>query len=59
MYMAKKKTATKKNLIELVAKDKGIHPDDARQIIQALLDKILDSLAKGKRLDFETLGSLM
>jgi len=52
----KKITATKKKLINSIAKDKNIHPGDARQIIQAFLDKITESLAKGERLEFRDFG---
>ncbi len=56
LAIKKKKTATKKNLIQSIAQDKGIHPNDARQIIQAFLDKITESLAKGERLEFRDFG---
>jgi integration host factor subunit beta len=52
----KKATATKKKLIHSIAQDKNIHPNDARQIIQAFLDKITKSLAKGDRLEFRDFG---
>ena len=52
----KKKTATKKELINSIASDKKIHPNDARQVIQAFLDKITESLAKGERLEFRDFG---
>lgn len=53
---SKKKTATKKELIHAIAQDKKIHPSDARQIIQAFLDKIIASLANGERLEFRDFG---
>lgn len=52
----KKNTATKKKLINAIAQDKKIHPNDARQVIQAFLDKITESLAKGERLEFRDFG---
>jgi nucleoid DNA-binding protein len=52
----KKSTATKKHLVNSVAQDKNMNPNDARQVIQAFLDKIIDSLAKGERLEFRDFG---
>lgn len=52
----KKNTATKKKLINSIAQDKHIHPNDARQVIQAFLDKITECLAKGERLEFRDFG---
>ena len=43
-------------MIYSVAKAKDIHPNDARQIIQAFLDKITESLSKGARLEFREFG---
>ncbi|WP_068468683.1 HU family DNA-binding protein [Candidatus Protochlamydia phocaeensis] len=53
-----KKTATntKKTLINGIAADKQIHPNDVRQVIQAFLDKIIQTLAKGERLEFRDFG---
>ena len=51
-----KVTATKKKLIHSIADNKKIHPNDARQIIQAFLDKITESLANGDRLEFRDFG---
>lgn len=33
-----------------------MHPNDARQIIQAFLDKVVECLAKGERLEFRNFG---
>ena len=54
--MPKKQTATKTKLINAIAQDKNIHPNDARQIIQAFLDKVTEFLAKGNRLEFRDFG---
>ena len=54
--MSKKQTATKKKLINSIAQNKNIHPNDARQIVQAFLDKIIESLANGDRLEFRDFG---
>lgn len=51
-----KKTVTKKILILSIAQDKKIHPHDVKEIIQAFMDKLIDSLAKGERLEFRDFG---
>lgn len=52
----KKKTMTKKKLIQLICQEKNLHPKDVGQVIQAFLDKITDSLANGQRLEFRDFG---
>jgi len=52
----KKKTTTKKEMVNSIAQDKKIHPNDARQVIQAFLDKITESLGSGERLEFRDFG---
>ena len=52
----KKATVTKKKLINSISTDKGINPNDVRQVIQAFLDKITDSLSNGERLEFREFG---
>ena len=52
----RKSTVTKKKLIHLIAQEKGIHPSDVRFVIQAFLDKIIDCLASGERLEFREFG---
>lgn len=52
----KKNTMTKKKLINSIAQEKGIHPSDVRQVIQAFLDKMTDSLSSGERLEFRDFG---
>lgn len=53
---SKKKTATKMDLIKCVAKRTEIHSDDAKQIIQLFLDKIIATLAKKERIEFRDFG---
>ena len=36
--------------------DKGIHPNDVRSVIQAFLDKMIESLSSGDRLEFRDFG---
>lgn len=52
----KKKTITKKNLINSISQEKGIHPNDVRHVIQAFLDKMTDCLSQGERLEFRDFG---
>ncbi len=57
--MAKKdtsKTITKKNLINGISQEKGIHPNDVRSVIQAFLDKMTNCLSDGDRLEFRDFG---
>lgn len=51
-----KKTITKKNLINSISQEKGIHPNDVRSVIQAFLDKMTDCLSEGDRLEFRDFG---
>lgn len=51
-----KKTITKKNLINSIAQEKGIHPNDVRSVIQSFLDKMTDCLSDGDRLEFRDFG---
>lgn len=53
---SKKNTTTKKKLINFISQDKGIHPNDVRHVIQAFLDKIIDCLSEGERLEFREFG---
>lgn len=52
----KKKTITKKNLINGISQEKGIHPNDVRSVIQSFLDKMTDCLSDGDRLEFRDFG---
>jgi integration host factor subunit beta len=47
---------TKKKLINSISQDRGIHPNDVRQVIQAFLDKMTDCLSQGERLEFRDFG---
>lgn len=52
----KMKTVTKKELINSISHEKGIHPNDVRHVIQAFLDKMTDCLSQGERLEFRDFG---
>ncbi len=49
-------TVTKKKLIQTISQAKGLHPNDVRNVIQAFLDAMTDSLAQGERLEFRDFG---
>jgi integration host factor subunit beta len=56
MSTSNKNTMTKKKLINAIAQEKGIHPNDVRQVIQSFLDKMTASLSHGDRLEFRDFG---
>lgn len=49
-------TMTKKKLIHSISVDKNIHASDVRQVIQAFLDRMMEALAEGERLEFRDFG---
>ena len=49
-------TITKKKLVQVISQAQGVHPNEVRNIIQAFLDAITDTLAKGDRLEFRDFG---
>jgi nucleoid DNA-binding protein len=51
-----KGTMTKKKLIQAISQEKGVHPSDVRQVIQAFLDKMIHALGVGERLEFRDFG---
>lgn len=51
-------TMTKKKFINDIATEKGLNPNDVRTVIQAFLDKAVDALEKGDRLEFRDFGVL-
>ncbi len=56
MAKSNKKTITKKNLINSISQEKGIHPNDVRSVVQAFLDKMIHCLSEGDRLEFRDFG---
>lgn len=52
----KRATVTKKQLVNSISQEKGIHPNDVRHVIQAFLDKMTDYLSQGDRLEFRDFG---
>lgn len=49
-------TITKKKLIQTISSKKGLHPNDVRNVIQAFLDEMTDTLSQGDRLEFRDFG---
>lgn len=56
MTITKQSTMTKKKLINSISQERGIHPNDVRHVIQAFLDKMIESLSSGERLEFRDFG---
>ncbi len=49
-------TITKKKLVHVIAQQKGLHPNEVRNVMQAFLDAMTECLAKGDRLEFRDFG---
>lgn len=49
-------TITKKKLIQVISQERGVHPNDVRNVIQSFLDAMTEYLAKGDRLEFRDFG---
>lgn len=49
-------TITKKKLIQNISQNHGLHPNDVRNVIQAFLDAMTDTLSQGDRLEFRDFG---
>lgn len=56
VVQAKKKTMTKKTLIQTIAEEKKMHPNEVRHVVQAFLDHMTDCLSTGERLEFRDFG---
>ena len=49
-------TITKKKLIQKISTERGVHPNEVRNVIQSFLDAMTDCLSKGDRLEFRDFG---
>lgn len=49
-------TITKKYLVQVISRKLGLHPNEVRAVIQALLDELTDSLSKGNRIEIRDFG---
>lgn len=54
--ISKKKTMTKKKLVQLISQEKEISVNDVRFVIQSFLDKITNCLSEGGRSEFRDFG---
>lgn len=53
---APQQTMTKRELVSLISQERGIHPNDVRNIVQAFLDTMIDVLSRGVRIEFRDFG---
>ncbi|WP_420420988.1 HU family DNA-binding protein [Simkania sp.] len=49
-------TITKKKLINEISRQKGLHPNDVRMVVQSFLDCMTEYLSDGDRLEFRDFG---
>ena len=49
-------TITKKKLIQVISQNRGVHPNDVRNVIQSFLDAMTEYLSRGDRLEFRDFG---
>ncbi len=50
------RTITKRELVHRIAETVGVSKADARKVVQAFLDMIVDELGRGNRLEFRKFG---
>lgn len=56
MKQTLRRTITKKDLVTEIAQEMGSHPGEVRNIIQAFLEKMIETLSQGDRLEFRDFG---
>jgi integration host factor subunit beta len=49
-------TITKKKLIQVISQQRGLHPNDVRNVVQSFLDAMTQFLGQGDRLEFRDFG---
>ncbi len=49
-------TVTKKKLVNVISQERGLHPNDVRNVIQSFLDHLTEALVTGDRLEFRDFG---
>lgn len=49
-------TKTKKDLVQEICQDQNLQPQLVKAVVQNFLDKMVDALAKGERLEFRHFG---
>ena len=50
------RTVTKRDLVQAIAEETNVQQQKAKEVIQAFLDRIIDELANGNRLEFRDFG---
>lgn len=53
---SKRKTITKTHLVNAISSELGMSATEVRNVIQAFLDKLTDSLNEGDRIEFRDFG---
>ena len=50
------RTVTKRDLVQAIAEETNVQQQKAKEVIQRFLDRIIDELAVGNRLEFRDFG---
>lgn len=50
------RTVTKRDLVQAIAEETNVQQQKAKEVIQCFLDRIIDELANGNRLEFRDFG---
>ncbi len=50
------RTVTKRDLVQAIAEETNVQQQKAKEVIQCFLDRIIDELAHGNRLEFRDFG---
>lgn len=53
---SKKRTITKTHLVNAISSEQGMSATEVRNVIQAFLDKLTDTLTEGDRIEFRDFG---
>lgn len=53
---AKKRTITKTHLVNAISTEQGMSATDVRNVVQAFLDKLTNTLTEGDRIEFRDFG---
>jgi len=51
-----RKTITKKQVVDALARKHDIHPNEVRTVVQGVLDALLEALSRGDRIEFRDFG---
>ena len=50
------KTITKKQIVQEIARRRGMDPKDVQRVVQEFLDSVTESLGEGNRFEFRDFG---